>query len=337
MADETQTIDEILLRNKCLRACQQAYTQLEDLYEDLYYSGKIPAGMALAVFALAREIHTECMAGCPQIRRHFTDAQKRKFESLKYVSYGVAAGAALGVIAALLLAPPAAALVASGALMGLSAGGLVYRHNGKLSRDPIDSNFSEVPVPTFPQLPPIQPVPNTGLTASFAGAMNAVIANQAEAVGLLNALVTALDRSDGAAKAGDKSAEKRQLKAARDFAKKIAKVYRQSGPLRLALARKWKGADLDFSISKQKATQVRDETIINGFPSQFLDTLKKFKLDKKDQDAALQDLTLSWRSFKFVELVFVSCVPIFFAIQSCEPLSLGRHHHLSSSLDLNEP
>jgi hypothetical protein len=96
--------------------------------------------------------------------------------------------------------------------------------------DPSDPNYSEVPVPKFPKLPPVRPVANSGLTASVADAANAVIANQAQAIGFLSALLTDLERSAGAADAGDSAAEKRQLKAARDFAKNLAEVFKRSAP-----------------------------------------------------------------------------------------------------------
>src|SRR5262245_2373120 len=88
-----------------------------------------------------------------------------------------------------------------------------------LNQCPIDPHFSKVPIPSSPKLSAVRPVKDSGLTGSVARAANAVLANQAETIGLLNALLTALDRADGASHAGDTSAEDMQLTAARDFAK----------------------------------------------------------------------------------------------------------------------
>ena len=118
-----------------------------------------------------------------------------------------------------------------------------------------------------------------------------MLTNQAETIGLLNALITALDRSDGAAKAGDASAEQRQLNAARDFAKKVSSSIKNSASLRLTLASKWP-AGLDVSISEQDALKFRDGAIINGFPSPFLDQLKKLGIDGLDRDSVLQDIII---------------------------------------------
>jgi hypothetical protein len=136
-------------------------------------------------------------------------------------------------------------------------------------------------------LPAVRSVRNTRLTASVARAVNAVQANQALAIGLLNGLLTALNRSDGAAKAGDTSAEQRQLNAARDFAKKAAKAISDGLPLRLTLATQWIDAGLNFSISERDALKLRNDIVINGFPRQFLDALKKLGLDRTDQDVLL--------------------------------------------------
>jgi hypothetical protein len=217
-------------------------------------------------------------------RRHFPDNQKKNFQD-GVLAFGLigplSAIAAIGTLT-LFSAPLAAGIIIGfGAACSVTAFAITL-----LNIDPNDPNFAEVPVPSFPKLAPIRPVPNTGLTASVADAANAVMANQAEAIGLLNALITALNRSDGAAEAGDKNAEKRQLKAARDFAKNLAKVFKNAAPLRSALASKWKGPDLDFSISKPNGLKLVDELMVNGFPP-LVDRLKKLGASRKDRDIIL--------------------------------------------------
>jgi len=180
--------------------------------------------------------------------------------------------------------------------LSLAVTGIVFTYVGykldQINIDPIDPNFSKVPVPSFPNLPAIRPVRNTGLTISVAQAIDAVIANEEKAIGLLTALRTALDRSDEAAKAGDEGAEKRQLNAARDFAKRVAEVFKQSAPLRSTLATKWKGPGLVSSISRKDALQTRENIIINGFSSPILDALKTLVVDKTDRDILLHQLII---------------------------------------------
>jgi hypothetical protein len=288
MGDESST-DEVLRINRCFDECSKAFDACMKAWMDLYDNKKVSTEQAIRGMDRCLKASNECDQQCLPIgRRHFDDKDKEHFKNagLEFeFAGGICAIAGLGVIT--LFAAP----IVGGMIIGFGAGFIVAgAATLPLIKDPIDPNFSKVPVPSFPKLPPIRPVRNTGLTASVARAANAVLENQAEAIGLLNALLTALNRSDGAAKAGDASAEERQLKAARDFAKKVAKVFRGAISLRLALASKWTGPGLDFSISERDALKLRDEIIINGFPSSFLDRLKKLGVDRKDQDVLLQRL-----------------------------------------------
>jgi hypothetical protein len=287
MADESPTIDEIQRQNKCLRRCGNEFLDFENMIVDLHYGGKMPLGEALARLAEARGLHEQCLERCIPIGRYFTNAQKVKFEKCRNAGFAFTAA---GLLAGALIFESRGLAAAAPSFL-ISGGLLAYTgHYLELAEDPIDSNFSEVPVPTFPQFPAVQPVPNTGLNASVAAATDAVMANQAQGIGFLNALVTALNRSDGAAKAGDEAAEKRQLKAARDFAKKIAKIIKDSISLRSTLATKWKGPGLDFPISKADALQVRDAIVLGGFPSPFLDVLETAGIDETYRKISLQRL-----------------------------------------------
>jgi hypothetical protein len=285
MGEKPVTIDEILRQNECLEEhalalgeCLAAWRRLYERNPQTVDPAVISKGMDRC-----RDAHDLLNKQCQPERRHFTDGQKPHIRdaSLEFAGIAVISSIA-GVGAATLFEAPAV----GGYMLGFGACSAVAGWVFALMHvDPIDPNFTEVPVPSFPKLPPVRPVPNTGLTASVADAANAATANQAEAIGLLNALVIALNRSDGAAEAGDASAERRQLNAARDFAKKIGNALKHAAPLRSALARKWTGPDLDFSISKRDGLKLCDELMINGFPSPFLDALKKLGVRGKDRDA----------------------------------------------------
>jgi hypothetical protein len=53
---------------------------------------------------------------------------------------------------------------------------------------------------------------------------------------------------------------------------------------------------LDFTISEQDALKLRDDLIINGFPRQFLDALKKLGIDQAGQDTVRQRLIIKLAS-----------------------------------------
>jgi hypothetical protein len=287
MGDESPSIDEINRLNDCLRGCADRLSACLNAWKDFAdRNPKLDPNIARLGMQACSDAHFIDIQKCGIDRRHFTDDQKEGFEtaSLELGLIGWVGGiTALGALTVF------AAPLAAGVILGVSMSCVVAQFSlMALSMDPNDPNFTTVPVPSFPKLPPIRPVPNTGLTASVADAANAVIANQAQAIGLLNALVTALNRSDGAAEAGDENAEKRQLKAAHDFAKKLAKVFKDAAPLRSALASKWKGHDLNFSISKRDGLKLCDELMINGFPPPFVDVLKKLGVNRKDRNALLE-------------------------------------------------
>src|SRR5262249_3803318 len=162
--------------------------------------------------------HDECTARCVPQRRRFTDPQKDDFIlGFTALSGASAVGIIAGIGAETIFEAPEVANVIFGISVTVELFSLVAL---KLRFCPIDPRFSKVTIPSFPKASAVRPAKNSGLTGSVAKAANAVLANQAETLGLLNALLTALDRAEGAARAGDTSAEEMQLNAARDFAKK---------------------------------------------------------------------------------------------------------------------
>jgi len=294
MGNGSPSEDEIKRQNECIKKCADDNLKIQNKYVQLFNEKKISAEQAAVLLNLAERTHDECTARCVPRRRRFTDDQKEElFDSVTVVGIGASVSIIAGTGVALFATGPLGIAVA-GIIFGVAAGLAVTAFKGfDLAIDPIDPKFSKAPVPSFPNVAAIRPVKNTGLNASVARAANAVTANQSEAIGLLNALLTALDRADGASRAGDTSAEAQQLNAAREFAKKLVDVLKKAASLRLALASKWTGRDLDFTISTQDAVTLRDDIIINGFPAPFLKALKKLGIDRVDQDLLLQRLSLT--------------------------------------------
>jgi len=292
MADVPPNIDELKRVDECLRRCGAKFLACEDVWQKLATQKKITEARAFAEFRKCRKADRECRDACIPEKRRFGEGQKPFLSDATIELEGIAAvGIIAAVGAAALFGAPAIVFRIIVLFSGVAAGvGLGYQ---LLVVDPIDPNFSKLPIPSFPKLPTVRPIRNTRLPASFATAANAVQTNQAQAIGLLNAMRTALDRSNSAAFAGDTSAEERQLKAARGFAKKLADVYRDAGALRLKLASKWTGPGVDFTISAQDALKLRDDIIINDLPRQFFDALKMLGFDQKERDSIRQSLIIS--------------------------------------------
>jgi hypothetical protein len=289
MSNGSPSQDEIERQNRCLRACGDVFDAIEQVWERLFEDKKITAERTLLEFKKCSNVHHQCCDECVPRQRRASDEQKDLCDTLGNEFLGIASvGTIAAVGAEAIFKAPAVGVV----IIIFSAGALAFcvGYTLRWAIDPIDPNFSKLPIPSFPKLPTVRS--DTRLPASVAKAANAVLANQAQGIGLLNALLTALDRSDSAADAGDTSAEERQLKAARDFAKELADVHKDAMPLRSTLASLWTGPDLDFTILEQDALKLRDDLIINGFPRQFLDALKKLGVDQKDQESLRQRLII---------------------------------------------
>jgi len=288
MGDVPPDEDEIERQNKCLEKCRDDFLAIEDLWTQLYSDDKATVEQVLAEFKKAKKAHVACCADCVPRRRRFDDDAKTEFEVEGITFAGTGAGIALGGAIAFELEMPVVAVICIALGAGFEVMAFRFR---SLNDDPFDPNFTRLPTPSFPKLPAVRPV-RKGVTSSVAKAANAVLANQAKAIGLLDAVITALNRADTAAKAGDASAEASQVKAARDFAKEAADTLRDALSLRFSLASMWTGPGLDFTVSDQDAQRVRDDTIINGFPRSLFDTLKKLGVDQQDQDAIVQKTTI---------------------------------------------
>jgi hypothetical protein len=293
MGDQPPTIDELRRQHKCVEQCGKEFTKADEAWRKAYDDKQITLEQTLAGMHEARQVHDDCCAECVPRRRQFSDKQKDEFAS---AFGGKILGIVTGVVVGGFLAGLEKTRFVGVFVLSVTAGSTgTFVGLGKIPPDPMDPQFSTVPVPSAPRLPAIRGARNTGLPGSVDRTGKAVLANQAKTIGLLNAIVTALNRSDGAAKAGNTSAEKRQLRAARDFAGSLAGLIKQAAPLRSALASELTAHNLDFAISKPDVVKTRDKIISNGFPSPFLTALKKLDVDRKERDAVLQRL--------FVQLV----------------------------------
>jgi hypothetical protein len=286
MSDGSPSPDEIERQNRCLKACGDTFDAIEQVWARYFNDKKITAERTLLEFKKCNTVHSLCCNKCVPRLRRFQDPQKDLYDTVGDEFIGIASvGTIAAVGAEVVFKAPAVGVV----IIILSAGALAFALGFTLLLiEPPDPNFSELPIPSFPKFPIVQP--DTRLPASVAKAANAVLANQAQGIGLLNALLTALDRADTAADAGDTSAEEQQLKAARDFAKKLADVLKDAMPLRSTLASLWTGPDLDFIILEQDALKLRDDLIINGVPRQFFDELTKLGVDQEDHESLRQRL-----------------------------------------------
>lgn len=257
------------------------------------------------------EIDKTCQASCldlskecrkrlatPVPRKRFTESDRRALRQASSTANKTAAittfgASAIGSIALLgVISPPFAAVVG----LGYAASSLLWifvtDELSKLSlEDPIDSNFAEIASPSGPTPPRISASRDAGITSGVANSLNALLRQEAKLIGLLEAFVKSLDRSQGAAAAENNKAEAKQLTAARRFAKNIGDVLPRTATLRDRAAESLRNSGATFSISADQAVNVRQIIIQKGFPEEYIALLATYGIDGEARDIAIRRLT----------------------------------------------
>src|SRR5262249_59941214 len=103
----------------------------------------------------------------------------------------------------------------------------------QLHLDPPDAHFKTVVKAHPHKALKIKADKAAGVTPKLARIINSLFQNQAQEVGLADAIATSVNRADGAALAGKTKFEKLQLRAVRKFRKQLARLIRMEIKLRL--------------------------------------------------------------------------------------------------------
>jgi hypothetical protein len=161
----------------------------------------------------------------------------------------------------LALSPTASTIAFTTAIVdGLAADALF-----RAAKDPPDPNFRSVVSPKVRKLPRLKPVRD--LDKAGVRAIQALLDNQARAAAMLNAWVTSLERSQGAAAADDRAAAERQVLAAAKFARAAADGYAKEALLRAAALKATKGKLDGFRPSAVQARSVQTQARRGSLPA----------------------------------------------------------------------
>jgi hypothetical protein len=166
-------------------------------------------------------------------KHRFSDSQKNVLTGVAG-GFGIASGLSwtlseaclAGIITAPICALPAGLTAAITATIAASAGTL-------LLIDPIDLDFTDIPVPVPAPFTPV--TPGNGLTQADADALNALLTNEAKMVGVLRATITAVNRAAGAASVGNAFWEQKQVDAINSFMLQLGALLTQEADARQAL------------------------------------------------------------------------------------------------------
>ena len=169
------------------------------------------------------------------------------------------------------IAGAASASPCDGFCAGLALGfGLDSAFFWYLSADPPDSNYTIIDAPVVPPFTPVDAA--TVGTQEAADAANALLANVFQVIGFEGALLTATERAQGAALAGNSLWERRQSLAAAQFATDAADLY----DARLVLLEQVSNAFVDAGFSSVAFVSAADvlafqqDVAANGLPASLL-------------------------------------------------------------------
>lgn len=270
-------------------------------------------------------------------KRRFTDAQKA---ALAKASADLNTdAAALSVVAATCLFLPDPSVTKVCAFGGGLSAGAVWVLSGilnQLALDPADPNYTAIASPLFPALEML--VAQQGITQAEADAFNALLLNQERAIGYGRAIVTSINRADGAFAAGDAYWENQQMQAAAQYALQLSTLLNLQPTLRSTLQSALQGAGFPvISITPNDVYNFEVNVLYGTLPAYLVNALTQLGADATDIEhirrlAYVQDINLVAGSFPSLLTNRPSSISILaaaqslteFAIDNGTPLVLGQ-------------
>jgi hypothetical protein len=174
------------------------------------------------------------------------------------------------------------------ALGGIASNRLAWL-TSYLARDPSDPNYKVIAQPVTPTLPPLSAQP--GVPQSLADAVNAVITNEEQAMGLATAIQTAIDRASGARDAGDTFWKAQQDQAREQFAGQYGALLDAEPGLLAELQSAYQQAGLPSGLTTLSATDITNfeqDIASNGLPAQWVTYLTQLGADSSTIDQMQQ-------------------------------------------------
>lgn len=158
-------------------------------------------------------------------KKRFTQAQKDALSKAS-ADLNSQAGSEATIAAACLLLPDPSVTKACAVGFGLLSGGtwVLSGELNKLALDPADLNYTVIAVPLTPT--PTLLTVQVGIVQSEADSFNALLTNQAQAIGLARAITTSINRAQGAYISGATDWETKQMQAATQFAIQLSALLK---------------------------------------------------------------------------------------------------------------
>jgi hypothetical protein len=154
--------------------------------------------------------------------------------------------------------------------------------------DPIDNNFKHRAKHNPPKLVLVKPDPNTGIDSHAAKVINDVLKNQVHAIGVDRALVTSINRAQGATVANAPKYEKLRMKDARNYAAKLATSLRLAAALRSEAATTFRNIGAVHTFTEDEAYEIRSVILDNGLPSEIDEIFSRYCSDADEKNTILR-------------------------------------------------
>jgi len=215
----------------------------------------------------------------------FTDGQKKAL-AVAAAGFATASGAIWVVDAycsgTIVLVPvctlPTSLLAASTSFVSGAASLL-------LAVDPPDPNFTVVALPVSPTFPAV--VPAQSLSQADANGLNALLTNETAIIGLLNAMITTVNRAQTASDAGDSASETLQVNALEGYKTALGIHFEAEANLRASLLLQLQSEGMPgVAITPSDVLSFESILAFQGFPSPALTMLQGLGADPIAIDAA---------------------------------------------------
>jgi hypothetical protein len=174
---------------------------------------------------------------------------------------------------------------ATGVGLGVAIGGgvnatyyeILSSEYSKWAGDPADMNFRIVAVPVVRALPAI--TEKDGVSANEASALNALLGNLSQMVAVSDAMLTSMNRAQGAALKKEDYWLGRQTQAAKDYALAEADILGRQPALRQEIVQVFRDNGLHESISTAAGAQLQALVKEKGFPKSVSGLLERLGMN----------------------------------------------------------
>jgi hypothetical protein len=223
---------------------------------------------------------------------HLTPQQKNAYnESATNYAYAAGAMGGLGTIIGIVPTPQtitagkATQVVA--AFLATSAGELRL-----IALDPADNNFTSIQSPVVPSLSNLLISSNNGLSQNTVDATNSLINNYSQVVGVSNALLTSLNRADGATTANNEYWRIQQIQAAETDSQLLSQLLSIQPDLlqNYVNAIKSDPSLANLTITKNQVDDFQLSLRVNGFSAQELQIFADLGIDSDSQSIIMKQL-----------------------------------------------